>query len=125
MLAVDRRLILRNGKTINHSLRPKRHCAVNRVFREHRVRGNILNLALTQRNTGRYAEALTASLVKKNGVFTMSTVQHRKAGGLLFILAGGAFIVAGVLGEQRAFFGVAAAFVGIGIAFILQARRKQ
>jgi membrane-bound ClpP family serine protease len=45
------------------------------------------------------------------------------ASGVLFILAGIAFIVAYLFSQQVAFIGVGVAFIGIGSAFIARARK--
>ncbi|MCA9730484.1 MAG: hypothetical protein H6634_08845 [Anaerolineales bacterium] len=50
-------------------------------------------------------------------------VKNKKTGGVLFILAGVAFIIAYRLSDQVAFIGVGVAFMGIGASFIARHRK--
>lgn len=48
----------------------------------------------------------------------MDTQRSQRLSGGLFIAAGVAFLVAGMTGEQPAFYGLFAAFVAIGAAYL-------
>ena len=45
------------------------------------------------------------------------------AAGGLFLIAGVAFALAALLGDQPVFYGAAAAFVGVGVVFVAKARQ--
>lgn len=45
-----------------------------------------------------------------------------KLSGILFILAGGAFILAAITGRQWAFGGIAITFIAIGVNYLISAK---
>jgi hypothetical protein len=53
----------------------------------------------------------------------MEIKQRKKAGGILFLCAGGVFFATAAAIHQPSFYGVGAAFVGIGVAFIAQSKK--